>query len=388
MTASRTKVLCVDDEPNVLEGLTLNLRRRFDVSTALGGPAGLEAMQRDGAPAVVISDMRMPGMSGAAFLAKVRELAPDTVRILLTGQADMDSAIAAVNEGQIFRFLTKPCPPPVLLGAIEAAIEQHRLITAERVLLEQTLHGCIKTLVDVLALTNPVSFGRATRIKQHVSDLAEKLGLLGRWQVEVAAMLSQLGYVTLPAEVAEKVHQGHPLTQEEQAMVARTPAVTEQLLGNIPRLEVVRGILASYAKSTRPEKDSGDGDKRLISLGAQMLRIATDFDTLEARGCSAALAVTTMRGREGQYDPIVLNALGELRGGEGARTEVEELPLSALCVGMVLADDVKMVAGTLLVARGYVITESFIERLRNYRADSVVQPVLVIVPASRGRGRA
>lgn len=388
MTTPRAKVLCVDDEQNVLEGLTLNLRRRFDATTALGGPAALEAIQRDGAPAVVVSDMRMPGMNGATFLARVRDVAPDTVRILLTGQADIDSAIAAVNEGQIFRFLTKPCPPPDLLAAIAAAVEQHRLITSERVLLEQTLHGCIKTLVDVLALTNPVSFGRATRIKQQVSELAQSIGLTERWQVEVAAMLSQLGYVTLPAEVAEKVHQGHLLTQEEQAMVARAPAVTEQLLGNIPRLEVVRAILSSYAKASRPESISGDGDTKLIALGAQLLRVATDFDALEARGCSSALAVTTMRGREGHYDAKIMDALWALRGDDGDRDEVEELPLGALRVGMVLADDVKMVAGTLLVARGFVITESFIERLRNYRLGSIRQPVLVVAPASRAKNRA
>ena len=327
-------------------------------------------------------------MNGATFLAKVREVASDTVRILLTGQADIDSAIAAVNEGQIFRFLSKPCPPPDLLAAIAAGVEQHRLVTSERVLLEQTLHGCVKTLVDVLALTNPVSFGRATRIKQHVSELAERIGLTERWQVEVAAMLSQLGYVTLPAEVAEKVHQGHLLTQEEQAMVARAPAVTEQRLGNIPRLEVVRAILSGYAKASRAESISGDGDTKLIALGAQLLRVATDFDALEARGCSSALAVTTMRGREGQYDAKIMDALGALRGDDGDRDEVEELPLGALRVGMVLADDVKMVAGTLLVARGFVITESFIERLRNYRLGSIRQPVLVVVPASRAKNRA
>jgi len=208
------------------------------------------------------------------------------------------------------------------------------------------LHGSIKTLVDVLSLTNPVSFGRAMRLKQLVSELAEKTGLHPRWQVEVAAMLSQLGWVTLPESVAEKIYDGQPLSEDEKAMVERLPAVTERLLGNIPRLEVVRGILLGHLRSPRPENDASDGERQLISRGAQLLRVAMDFDTLVARGISVAMAISTLRGRAGQYDAAALDALAELRGQDGPGDEVRELPLSALRVGMILADDLKMVTGT------------------------------------------
>ncbi|MEP7306142.1 MAG: response regulator [Acidobacteriota bacterium] len=252
----RAKILCVDDEPNILEGLALNLRRRYEVITAPGGTAGLAALQRDGAIEVVISDMRMPGMDGAAFLNKARQVAPNAVRMLLTGQTDLDSAIAAINQGQIFRFLTKPCLPIALILAVEAALEQHRLVTAERVLLEQTLHGSIEALTDVLALTSPVSFGRAIRIKLLVSEMAALLAMPERWQVEVAAMLSQLGCLTLPAETLENVYYGRTLSADEEQMVARLPALTEQLLGRIPRLETVRAILSSCSKPYRPPSPS------------------------------------------------------------------------------------------------------------------------------------
>src|SRR5262245_61160663 len=202
----KPRVLCVDDEPNVVEGLALTLRRKFDVATAEDGPSALALLREEPRTAVVISDMRMPGMDGATFLARVRELLPDTVRILLTGQTDLTSAIRAVNDGQLFRFLTKPCPPSNLLAVVEAAVKQHELQCAERILLEQTLHGSIRALTEVLALTNPLAFGRATRIKAHVSELATKLGLKERWQVEVASMLSQLGCITLPTETVEKLY--------------------------------------------------------------------------------------------------------------------------------------------------------------------------------------
>ena len=118
-------VLCVDDEPRLLEGLTLQLRKHFRVSTATTGQKGLEIVDRD-PPAVVVSDMRMPEMNGATFLGHIVERAPNIVRILLTGHADVESAIAAVNHGQIFRYLTKPCPPELLLSVIRAAAEEHQ----------------------------------------------------------------------------------------------------------------------------------------------------------------------------------------------------------------------------------------------------------------------
>ena len=122
----RARILCVDDEAEVLRGLSLHLGRRYEVLTALSGAAGLEQLERDPRVAVIISDMRMPGLSGAEFLSRSRSLAPDAQRILLTGQTDLASAVAAINDGQIFRFLSKPCPPAELISAIEAALEQQR----------------------------------------------------------------------------------------------------------------------------------------------------------------------------------------------------------------------------------------------------------------------
>ncbi len=377
--AARTKVLCVDDEPNVLAGLSLYLRRRYDVQTALSGAAGLTALRDAGDTAVVISDMRMPGMDGAAFLSACRQTRPDTVRMLLTGHADMDSAVHAVNEGQIFRFLTKPCPPSLLLSSVEAALAQHRLLTAERVLLEQTLHGSVKALIDVLALANPVAFGRAIRIKQLVSDLAASLDPSERWQVEVAAMLSQIGCMSLPPETLERVYYGRPLSDDEQQMVARVPALTANLLGSIPRLDAVRGILASYTR-TPPRTDAvtDEGGGSVVARGARLLAAATDFEVLTAQGHPAAHVLDVMRGRPGRYHPAILDTLTAIHAAADAANEVHEVSLAALRVGMVLAEDVTLTTGTLLVTRGYTVTEGFVERARNFRGK-VREPLRVVL---------
>lgn len=131
-------VLCVDDEPQVLEGLRLQLHRHHRVLTAGSGAEALEILGGDQRVAVIVSDMRMPVMDGAAFLRRAREIMPEVPRILLTGQTEMASAIAAVNQGQIFGFLTKPCPPTTLIAAVTAAIGRYRLMAAQLLLMRQT----------------------------------------------------------------------------------------------------------------------------------------------------------------------------------------------------------------------------------------------------------
>jgi CheY-like chemotaxis protein len=375
----RARVLCVDDEPRVLEGIALSLRRRYDVATASGGMAALDILTKDPTIAVVLSDMRMPMMDGTGFLHRCRHVAPDAVRLLLTGQADLAAAIAAVNEGQVFRFLTKPCPPAVLLPVIDAAVEQHRLITAERVLLEQTLHGAVKALSEVLSLTNPASFGRATRVARTVSTMAGSLKQPERWTVEVAAMVSQLGFIALPGELAERVHLGQALSEDETQQVLKVPYVAEKLLAHIPRLETVRKILTASVRPIRRLPMGADAKAHQLMRAAQMLRIAIDFDDLQARGHSPQAAITEMRTRDG-YDTEVLESLAVTVQPSADPDEPQWVPLSGLRVGMVVAEDIRMTSGTLLVARGYEVAQGFIERAKNFRAGTVKEPVRVFVP--------
>lgn len=380
----RSRVVCVDDEPQVLSGLSLHLRRRYEVETATSGQAALELLARQPEAAVLISDMRMPGMSGAELLAKANTAFPHTTRILLTGHAEVDSAIAAVNSGAVFRFLVKPCPPPELLSAVDAAAELHRVTRAEQSLLEQTLHGSIKMLTEVMSITNPVAFGRAQRIRQHVSALCDKLELSERWQVEVAAMLSQLATFTLPPETLEKVYYGAELSLEEQQMLERSPDVTAQLLGHVPRLEPVRAILSAYAEPYRAPENGTEvsAEQQQLTRAAQMLRIAVDFDSLEAQGQSSAAALGTLKGRSQQYEPQILATFLGLFGQRKEGDKVRDVSLSALCSGMILAADVKMATGTLFVARGYEITPAFLERIKNFRPGAVREPIKVLIRAA------
>lgn len=131
-TRDRPRVLCVDDESRVLEGLVVLLRKDYEVHCATGGEEALRLLESLGGVAVVLSDMRMPGMDGATLLQRVMTRYPDAVRMLLTGHPGGDAATAA-KQAQVFRFLTKPCPPAELKAAVQAGVAQHRQIVSERV---------------------------------------------------------------------------------------------------------------------------------------------------------------------------------------------------------------------------------------------------------------
>jgi len=360
----KPKILCVDDEPMVLAGLELHLRRHYTMLSASSGVEALEIASRNPDVVLVMSDMRMPGMSGAELLARMRTTLPDATRILLTGHADMESAIAAVNEGHIFRFLTKPCPPEVLGKALAAGVEQNQLILAERVLLEKTLRGAVRALAEVLALSSPAAFGTAKRLESLAGDLARSVDYPAVWQVEIAAVLSQLGVVTLPHEILDKLRAGATLETREAEIVARAPAAAERLVSGIPRLEPVLQIMHAVTNPTRvvpPE----------LSRGAAILRLAVAFDRLESRGAPVLDVISELRE---QFEADLVDALEYLRGEARG---IGPVALKSLEPGMVLAEDLLLSSGALLVPRGYEVTPSFLARLANFTHGAVRGPALV-----------
>ena len=210
------KILFVDDEPAILSAFTRLLRYdslkvefpaipEFIVETAPGGQTGLAAIRERGPYAVIVSDLRMPGMDGVRFLEETRAIAAASARIMLTGQGDIATAIDGVNRGALFRFLTKPCDTETLVAALEAGLNQYLLVTAERQVLDQTLAGSVKVLTEVLSLVNPSASSRALRVRRVVSHMVQRLHLRDPWQLELASLLSQIGYLTLGMEPAPTV---------------------------------------------------------------------------------------------------------------------------------------------------------------------------------------
>lgn len=380
---ARLRVLCVDDDPNVTTLLTRLLAATFDVAVANAAPAALAQLTDDARFAIVVSDLRMPGTDGVTLLGEIRERSPDTVRILLTGNGDLETAIAAVNRGHIFRFLEKPCTPDQLRTAVAAAAEHHRLITAERVLLEQTLQGSVKALVNVLALAQPQAFGRSTRVRRHVAALAERVGESDVWPIEIAALLSQVGCAALPQATVDRYLAGETLSEGEAESIAALPETAQEVIAGIPRLEAVREILRFQDTPFRGGEPNAlsaanpSGDR--LPRGARMLKIALDFDLLELQGAAAGDALTTMRSRTGWYDPELLASFADLVGAPAHGVSLERMRLSQVRAGMVFAADVRAENGLLLVARGQEVSASLVDRIRHQWRDFAAKCVVSMI---------
>jgi len=375
------KILLVDDEPAVLAGYERTLHREFQVDTAVGGELGLEAILRSGPYAVVISDMRMPGMSGAQFLAKARKSAPDTVRMLLTGYTELGAAIEAINEGNIFRFLTKPCAKDVLVAAIQSGVEQNELIRSEKELLEQTLLGSIKVLTDVLGAACPEAFGRSLRIGQFVRHIANKFNFAFRWRLEAAATLSQLGCVTLDLELIQRCSGGAKLSQEDQARFDTHPRAGMQLLAGIPRLEATAWMIGQQLRLEIPTQVPGIPEAwvKETVLGAKVLKLAVAFDHVRMK-LSDTEAINILFTRRTEFERELVEALVGIKPvGKGMESRM--VSTLKLATGMILEQDVRNKEGMLLVAKGQEISGAVLIKLENFAKSGLIgKEIQVLAP--------
>jgi len=375
------KVLFVDDDSNLLASFRRQLHGRFEVVTAFSGEQGIERIITQGPFAVIVSDMRMPEMDGIQFLTRVMKSAPESVRIMLTGHAELETSIHAVNEGHIFRFLIKPCNSDVLSKCLEDSVRQYQLVMTEKELLKNTLAGSIKVLIDILGLLNPGAFSRAARIRQYVGTVARTMHLPNIWQFEVAAMLSQIGCVTLPESVVQKIYRNYNLEGEEVKMYHGHPSVAYGLLSKIPRLETIAQMIRQQ------QVDYGDWvgkmkteEEQRIGMGAQMLKAAHDFDVQVHGGLLPEEAGRELKKKRDVYAPEILDILID-RCQHIEESRLRLLGVRDLSFGMIADEDIRAANGMLLVARGQEMTYPVLARLQNFaRQVGVSEPFQVILP--------
>lgn len=369
------RVLLVDDEPDLLASLKVNLRKRYRVTVAESGPAALAlfAAVPAGGPSpfdVVVSDMRMPQMSGAELLAELRRRFPEMPRLLLSGQADLDSTISAINEAKIARFLTKPCDTDHLVAAIDDALEMARLARAERELLDRTLNGTVGLLTEVLGLVSVAAYGRTQRVETLVAQLSAALGRPLPWDLALAAKLSQLGYVVVHDELA-----GDAGTHAAE--------VAAGLLANIPRMEPVAWII-SHEHDEAPVGEGQDvhhWPKRAVS--GEILRLAVTFDGLTSAGASPRDAHGLIAASPTPPPRLLVDALSALRLDALALVEAC-VTVRQLAPGMHLAQDVVAASGLKLAAAGTVLNGAMIGRIRSFTERvGVPEPIQVRVPETR-----
>lgn len=380
------KVLLVDDDANLLNALKRHYRKRFDLSIAQGSGAALDFFSNETIVAVAVVDMRMPGMDGLQLLQKIREISPDTVRIMLTGNADQQTAVDAINQGNIFRFFSKPCDPEILAVGIEAGIAQYKLITAEHELLEQTLAGSVKVLIDALAMVDPVSFGRSEKIREWASVVSRHLKLKQPWLLSMAAMLSQLGNITIPPEIMGKMSEGAALSDAEQEIIAGAPGSARDLIADIPRLKPVSDVVylqhRGFDGSGLP-KDGPRGSD--IPLEARILRILVDLEAQTHGTYPPSEAFMSLFEREEKYDTKLLSEIRRCLETEKSRDENQEpeeteLPVSLLLSGYTLLSDLKLENDRLILGAGSCLSTAHVQKIRAFsKMHKFHEPVKVLL---------
>lgn len=378
------KILLVDDEPHVLAAIQRNLRQRFHLDTATSGPEALAKLEQQGPYAVVVADMRMPEMSGLDLLVQVESRSPDTVRIMLTGNAEQKTAVDAVNRGHVFRFLNKPCPTELLAQTLQAALHQYQLVTAERELLERTLNGTIHLLTEILSSLYPKAFQLSQQLRQAVRDYAAFFHLKQSWDLEAAALLFPLGYMTLPAALLDKLTRGDPLEPPEQQLASRAPELGANLLSHIPRLESVATILRyqnkHYDGSGSPAENIAGED---LPMQVRVFQVLRDMVELELQTGSRPQALALMQERTGWYDPRVLQSAAAcfdvyLQKAGTTQPLIRSCSLDDLITGQVLASDVETEEGILVLKSGTELTPIVLQRLRNFaQINRIRQPLYV-----------
>lgn len=373
------KILFVDDNQSVLSAFRRNLRKRYDVVTVDSGELALETLKGNDSFGVIVSDMQMPGLNGVEFLERAVELSPNSVRIMLTGNADQETAIDAVNRGQVFRFLNKPCSVDQIIEVLEEAVKQYDVGLIESRMLEETLAGCVKVLSDVLGLVAPFALGSGQRLRDSIAPFIRAVKLKSVWVYEVSSLLSGIGYTALPVSLIRKLESSEGLNSKETALLREVPEIGYELVSEVPKLGVIARAIKyqnkRYDGGGFPEDDVAGAD---IPLASRILKIFGNRMNLEREGIAEKAAKDKMTSEVGVYDPKILELCFKfyptyLNASISKDKSVNALQLSELKPGHTVVSDLTTTDGVLFVEAGNRLTAATIRRIRNYVALEQVE---------------
>jgi response regulator RpfG family c-di-GMP phosphodiesterase len=259
-------------------------------------------------------------------------------------------------------------------------LEQYRLVTAEKDLLEKTLGNSIRLVTEILSLASPAAYSRALRIRRITREITANLRVRDAWQYELAALFSQTGCVALPTGLVEKIYNGDTLSRNDTKLYASHPMIGARLLQDVPRMEITAEMIREQLRAYDQFPQVADSpEARKAALGAQILRAALDYDDLRRQGLEHAAAMDSLRERLGKYNPQVLDALQE------KPAPVDEWRLlstdsAGLLVGMVLDENVYSKEGALVMKKGQEISLPYLEQLQKLSdSTGLVEPFRVRV---------
>ena len=354
----KPKVLFVDDEPEVLSSFLSILKIHYDISTSDNPVEAVSIVKNNGPFSVVVSDYRMPKMNGVELLSEIMKIEKNTTRILLTGYSDFQAIVQAINNGNIYRYLTKPIVIEQLINNIDDGIRQYNLLKSEKELLEKTLKGSIKLLIDLLSVSNTKSFVRVSRVKNIVKRLASKLNYEPMWEAEIAVMLSEIGLVGVPFDIVDKKERRLPLTPEEIKIYNNHPKIGSELIKNIPRLENIARAIEYQSVSNFTDFDPSEIDSNKALMLSQIITVAKIYDKISDAGLSHLDAIDYLNKRK-NFSPHIIKLLEiEFDDRDISRSaSIESVFIEDLKEDMILADDIVDNFGMILYAKGKELSD-------------------------------
>ncbi len=367
LETDRTVVFAVDDnEDNLAIIAHLFAKENIRMFAFSNGHELLEAIQLV-TPSLILLDVVMPAMDGYEVCRRLKNNAQTEhiPVIFLTGKTDPDDIVQGFHAGGV-DYIAKPFRKEELLSRVHTHLTLHETqrslknaVREKDVLLDETLKGSIRVLIDILAMTNPDAFAQTIRVRSIAKKMAMRLGLENVWEIEIGVLLSHLGCALLPQEIVSKKQAGRRLTTQENTIFNSHPKTAARFIANIPRLEqVAESILNQFA----------DYDPVLgADIIKDFIRIVFDYDNLIQSGNTQQQALDQMNGATQRYNPLVLGALeAEVRrliDGCVVRT----VQFDELKPGMIIADDIRNASNLILVRRNSELSEVLLEKLQNLR---------------------
>jgi CheY-like chemotaxis protein len=382
--SEKANILIVDDtEANrrVLENLVVSLGH---VPTlAADGEEALSIIDTH-LPDLVLLDILMPKLDGYEVLKRIRgKPALRSLPVILISAVDEIDTVVRCIEGGADDYLTKPFNPVLLRARIASCLDRKKLRDAERDFMEKTLRGSVKILMGILSMANPQAFTLGDRVRSYVRHIAQTLHFPNTYLFELGAVFSQIGTITLPAETMRKYLAFETLSPDEDKMVAEFPLTGSKLLEKIPRFKSIAHMVKDQqVPFERFEDVDSIQDRPEGETGAQMLKVAVDFQRLLNGGHSVEKAFDHLSHGVRTYNPDIVSALRGYFGEEKSKP-VEWVKIDALSPGMTIGKDVYTVRDVLFASVGEVLDHFWIGRFKNYHANGLIKDE---VPILKGTG--
>lgn len=393
------KILYVDDEPNLLSSFRSLMRgENCDIHLLEKSEIIEDYLRLNGPFAVVFSDQRMPIVDGVKVLQTVAEIHPETVRIMITGYADFDDTLRAINVGKISHYINKPWDDNSLRQLLRVSIEKYNLHAENRFLIGElklkneslteliggTLSGTVRLLSDLIGYINFEASTQTSRIRQIGLDFLKKidnLDPLERWEIESAFDLFNIGLAVLPSWIQVTLNKDGLSSVERFSEARNHQLLGAALIENIPKFKNVARIIRLYKKNYSgqgepiTEKASGVN----IPLGSRLLRILTDIDKLLLQNFTRDEIYKKLIETENVYDIELLKLFFSTAQQQHLQNQVEKhVAIEELQVGMLLLQDVVTRKGLCLIKSNVILSAAFINMvLQWHKADPVKQPLHV-----------